>query len=451
VHHFPNTSEVTPHQNNYIQSVFNNLSIAASANNSSLLDGYTTIIDVPSFIDFMILNELASNVDGYQISTFFHKDKNGKLRAGPIWDFNLTFGNDNFSWGFDRSLTDVWQFSNGDNEGSKFWMDLFSSDDFRCYFSKRWNELTQNNQPLNQSLIDSYIDSNVLFLKEAINREHQKWWTIPDNASEISNLKAWVAERTAWISNNVGDFTNCANVVVPALVISQIHYNPQPVTSPIPYSANDQEFLQITNNSNVSVDLSGIYISQLGVSYQFPFNSSIPAGGSIYLASDTTIFHSRYGLTAFGQFTRNLSNKTQNIVLSDAFGNEIDKVEYFDTAPWPIDADGNGSYLQLIDNNLDNNLASSWVASSNSLTVTAYDDQKAQLVSFPNYANEIITIKSSEIVDGIEIFDTRGKLVFFQKMNEFTTTINVAKFPAGLYLIRLLLDGNINTLKFYKE
>ena len=59
----------------------------------------------------MLLNELASNPDAYQFSSFFHKDRRGKLRAGPIWDFNLTYGNDLFSWGFDRSKHDLWQFT----------------------------------------------------------------------------------------------------------------------------------------------------------------------------------------------------------------------------------------------------------------------------------------------------------------------------------------------------
>jgi hypothetical protein len=38
------------------------------------------------------LNEFCRNIDGYRLSSFYHKDKNGKLCAGPIWDFNLTFG-----------------------------------------------------------------------------------------------------------------------------------------------------------------------------------------------------------------------------------------------------------------------------------------------------------------------------------------------------------------------
>ena len=93
--------------------------------NSSVEDGYPSVIDIPSFIDFMILNEFSANVDGYQFSTFFHKERNGKLRAGPIWDFNLTYGNDLFFWGYDRSFTYGWQFDDGGNTGAKFWKDLF--------------------------------------------------------------------------------------------------------------------------------------------------------------------------------------------------------------------------------------------------------------------------------------------------------------------------------------
>jgi spore coat protein CotH len=60
------------------------------AYDNDLEDGYKTVIDVPSFVDFMLVNELCSNSDVYQSSTFFHKDRDGKLRAGPVWDFNLS-------------------------------------------------------------------------------------------------------------------------------------------------------------------------------------------------------------------------------------------------------------------------------------------------------------------------------------------------------------------------
>lgn len=53
-----------------------------------------------SFIDFILLYELSNNVDAYWLSTFLHKDKNGKLKAGPPWDFDLAFRNADYSDGW---------------------------------------------------------------------------------------------------------------------------------------------------------------------------------------------------------------------------------------------------------------------------------------------------------------------------------------------------------------
>ena len=129
---YPKPENVTNPQKIYIEGEFTKLATMAQWENSSLDIGYPSLIDIPSFVDFMILNELGSNADAYTYSTFFHKDRNGKLRAGPIWDLNLTFGYDLAIWGFDRSKPDVWQFSNGDNDGARFWRDLFNNPEFRC-------------------------------------------------------------------------------------------------------------------------------------------------------------------------------------------------------------------------------------------------------------------------------------------------------------------------------
>ena len=123
IHELPKPAAVTTQQNTYIYNQFLNLETTSRNNNIDLITGYPSVIDIPTFVDFMLINELASNADGYQYSTYFHKDRAGKLRAGPIWDFNLTFGNDLFLWGFDRSHYDVWQFANGGNDGAKFWTD----------------------------------------------------------------------------------------------------------------------------------------------------------------------------------------------------------------------------------------------------------------------------------------------------------------------------------------
>ncbi len=448
IHELPKPVNVTIAQNDYIKSQFDDFQVAISSNNTSLQNGYTSVIDVPTFVDFMISNEYFANADGYQFSTFFHKDRNGKLRAGPIWDFNLTLGNDLFQWGFNRSLVNTWQFSNGDNVGSKFWKDLFDNPEFKCYLAKRYNELTQTNKPLNLTLVNELINNTVTLISEAIVRENQKWNTIPNHILEIANMKTWIGNRISWINSNIGAFSDCSNVTIPNLVISKINYNPS-VSGTI--SSNDQEFIQIINTGTSTVDLSGIYFSQLGSSYQFPFGTSINANSDIYLAGNSTVFQTQNGFLPFGQYTRNLSNKSQKIVLSDAFGNEIDKVEYFDTAPWPIAADGSGSYLQLSNTNLDNNLASSWFASSTNLYNDSFNFDNINVSIYPNPAKSLFIVYSSNKIYKIEINDISGKLIKSKIFNNNNIEMNILDLSNGIYLIKVFNESGVKNLKIIKN
>ena len=158
LHHYPKTEDITNEQDNYIENVFYDLAAQTNPANTSTVDGYPSMIDIPSFVDYMLMAEFASNPDSYQFSTYFHKDRGGKLRAGPIWDYNLSFGNDLFVFGFDRSFFDVWQFD-FENRGAKFWRDLYQDETFNCYLAKRWFELIEANQTFNYLTISNLIDS----------------------------------------------------------------------------------------------------------------------------------------------------------------------------------------------------------------------------------------------------------------------------------------------------
>ena len=444
----PEPNEIVNTQKNYIKNQFLNLGIQAGFSNTSITNGFPSIIDIPSFVDFMIINELASNADAYQFSTYFHKDKGGKLRAGPVWDHNLTYGNDLFFWGLDRSHYDVWQFSNGDNEGAKFWTDLYNTPTFRCYFTKRWNELIQAGQPLKHNNLVSYIDSTVAHISESVLRENLRWATIPDHVLEIENMKLFLYNRINWINNQLGSYTACANVAVPNLVISRIHYNPA-VSATYPIS-DDQEFIEITNASNQTVTLTGIYFKEVGFSYQFPANSTIGANQRIYLASNPTIFQSKYGSTAFGQFYRNLANSSEKIIMADAYGNTIDEVTYHDSLPWP-DADGNGAYLQLISTSLDNNLASSWVAnSSGNLPNTSFEYGQSLQIS-PNPVQSRMELSSLYSIGTVRIFSSLG-----QELIGLTTTANklevdLSTLASGVYIVQTQSDTGNSFVKFIKQ
>jgi len=449
IHDYPKPVDITTQQSTYIYNQFVNLKTTAAAQNSSIISGFPSIIDIPSFIDFMIVNEYASNSDAYQLSTFFHKDRNGKLRAGPVWDFNLTFGNDLFIWGLDRSHTDVWQFDNGDNTGAAFWKDLFNNPTFNCYLTKRWLELTASGKPLNNSVVTNRIDQLVSLVAEAKIREQARWGTLNNFNTEVSNLKTWIQYRINWINTKLTVSQACSNVTLPPLVISKINYNPAPSGT---YVSDSLEYIEITNNGTQTVNLTGIYFREPGFTYQFPANATINANGKIILASNSGSYKAFYGTTPFGQFTRNLSDKSQKMVLADAFGNTIDTVEYTDSAPWPTEADGKGSYLELIDLNTDNSLSSNWKASGNTTGLEDLAANSSTVYPVPAVSNITVNYTSGTVLT-YEITDLLGRTIRNStNFNSTTNSVTVENLLPNIYLLRLHFDnGRIEVIKIIKN
>jgi spore coat protein CotH len=448
IHQWPKPEAVTAQQNNYIKSVFLILQSVCTAGNASVSNGYPSMIDIPSFVDFILINELASNVDAYSFSTYYHKDRNGKLRAGPIWDLNLTYGNDLFSFGWDRSKPDVWQFSNGSNEGPKYYRDLYNNVQFKCYLSRRWNELTQVGQPLYLASILTLIDNTVAQISEATVRENTRWGTIGNHAAAITTLKAWLNLRIPWMTSHLGSFSACQNVPTPPLVISKINYHPATIAG---FPDEDKlEFIEITNAGSSLIDLTGIYFGGTGLVYQFPAGSGIQPGNAVYLASDTLTFHNRYGFSAFGQFTRNLSNSNEVLLLLDGFGNEIDFVHYDDGSPWP-DADGNGKFLQLIGLSLDNSLASSWMAvSENTVGIDVVGKSLFVQVS-PNPTYGQVRISGGQKIETIGITDLQGKTLAMYAVQDKEYSFDISQLPDGIYFLRIATAQEIRFVKLIKN
>lgn len=448
IHELPKPKNVTTPQNDYIRNQFQLLQTKSIAGDISLVTGYPSVIDIPSFINFIILNELASNADGYMYSTFFHKDRNGKLRAGPIWDFDLTYGNDLFLWGLNRSKTNVWQLSNGENDGARFWKELFNNQVFRCYLAKRWNELIKPGQPLNQAVIESFIDQTVATISEAADREFARWGKKADYSKLITDLKSFLSLRIAWITSNIGSSSTCENTAVPPLVITKINYHPES-SFEFPDS-EDLEFLEIRNNGNQTVDLTGICFSGTGLVFQFPPGSVVGPQEAIVLAGNPAVFYSKYGFSPFAKYSRSLSNKGENIVLTDAFGNVIDQVIYSDTIPWP-EADGNGYYLKLKDPDLDNNDPENWIAATETLTyereMTA--DHGPEL--YPNPATDILSIRNNAVITSIILYDIYGRMMMTSEINSDVCDLDISRFFPGIYILSMTTTSGTFTEKFVKR
>ena len=142
------------------------------------------------------------------------------------------------------------------------------------------------------------------------------------------------------------------------LVISEIHYRPNAPTaaeSGAGYSsANMFEYVELLNVSGQNVDLTNCKFT-LGITYDFatanPVDLSLAPGQRIVLAGNKNAFLFRYGsnpaVKIVGEFTGNLSNSGERLILLAANGTPIADFTYGIAEPWPVAANGGGYSLVL--------------------------------------------------------------------------------------------------------
>ena len=483
-HEKPEPEEITAAQHQFIVNYMNGFNTAVSQKNASIVDGYPSYIDLPSFVDYVIMQEFTGNGDGYRYSTFLYKERNGKLYAGPVWDHNISYG---LVWFLRTDITsrepENWQYNHPNFTGDKvkFFGQLIEDSLFRSLLVKRWNELTQPGQVLNYESVMNRIAGYEALLEEAAPREIEKWknekyYHIKDHYKDLDSMKVWIKKRIDWISAQWPMDSSAQEVETPPLVISKIHYHPQDKNG---YDQDDLEFIGITNNSNEPVDLTGIYFPVLGLSYIFPINSVLPPHKELFLASNAKAFEKAYGVAPFGEFTRNLSNKSQRLVLADAYGNTIDEVTYMDKSPWPSEADGKGYYLRLRNLNSDNALGENWVISKHyhlryeedtthygpsdkmregwdtlgiavdPTSITSYNND--HFILYPNPTTDNVRIQSSGTsIDKVAIYNMQGQSVGAKALQD--GRFSVASLPQGLYLVKLYSNRQcLGVMKLVKK
>jgi plastocyanin len=139
------------------------------------------------------------------------------------------------------------------------------------------------------------------------------------------------------------------------IVINEISYNS-------PESGNDSlEYIEIYNAGTGHVDLTGWHFTG-GIEDTFP--SIHLNGGEFYVtAINANAMASVFGINVHQWSAGALNNSGETIRLVDAGGNLIDSVFYDDLDPWPLEPDGLGPSLELVDATLDNNDGANWQAS----------------------------------------------------------------------------------------
>ena len=243
-YHYPKPSVIVPAQEQYIQDVIATFeTMMLGPNFADPVEGYAKYIDVDSAIDFYILNEISKNVDGYRLSTFLYKDKDsegdGKLVFGPIWDFNLGFGNaDYYNGGLENGFQAAIGVPQTDGLQPPFWWaKLWKEPSFNARLIARWQDLREN--VLQTDSLMQFIDDNLAHLENAPTRNFDKWrilgtYVWPNRfvgntfEQEINYFKDWIAGRMRWIDSNLGGAALPPEATLPATTfeLSNVYPNP---------------------------------------------------------------------------------------------------------------------------------------------------------------------------------------------------------------------------------
>lgn len=161
-------------------------------------NGYAKFLDVESFVDWYLINEISKNNDAIFLSSvFMNHVPGGKLKMGPIWDFDRAFGNNTYN--SNESPEGFWV------KDSKWISRLFEDPTFVEKVKERFEYFNSN-----KDFIYAQIDLFSSQLDKAQLENDEKWKTLgrrvePNHVwfdtyeEEVEYLKEWIDLRFDWL------------------------------------------------------------------------------------------------------------------------------------------------------------------------------------------------------------------------------------------------------------
>ncbi|MCX5644138.1 MAG: CotH kinase family protein [Phycisphaerae bacterium] len=208
----PSGPNLTQTQKDWIKNYLDTFeAVLYGVNFADPTNGYPKYIDAGSFIDNHILIELTKNVDGFRLSTYYHKDRNGKLVMGPVWDYDLSLGNAAGYWN-DGWLPTGWYFSHLGDGDYPYWRRLFEDPEFQMRYADRWFGLRRD--LFTTSRLLGIVEGYAALLDEPAARNYARWptlgiyvwpnWFIANTyREEIAWIQGWIANRLAWMDGQI--------------------------------------------------------------------------------------------------------------------------------------------------------------------------------------------------------------------------------------------------------
>ena len=298
------------------------------------------------------------------------------------------------------------------------------------------------------------------------------------NAIPVSGYKfdGWNGSVTSSAESISVSVTGSANLYasfsidtseVEEIVINEINYNSAD-------SFDSGDWIELYNVSDQPIDISNWYFSDSDSAHKFilPAGTVLEPDQYLVLVENDSAFTNRFPdvINYIGQTGFGLNGSGEFIKLVNDEEQIVDSLTYDDSLPWPVDADGGGATLELIDAGGDNSLAENWKASINHGTpgklnsvITSVEDNKYTTIpqefslfqNYPNPFNPTTQInyyvpQNSYIT--LKVYDLLGQEVItlfegMRAMGNYAATFDGSELSSGMYLYRLNAENFMQTKK----
>lgn len=465
--HYPDEDEIVASQNNYIKNyvqTFENALYSSSFADS--VKGYRQYVDSVSLADWYICTEVSANIDGFY-SIYFYKDQQDpRLYWGPLWDYDIAYGNDTRMWTEQHLQTTAYSMMTDIGYGqAKNWMNRMWEDPwFSRLINRRYQEL------LDAGLVDhmnATIDSLTTLLDESQKLNYQKWGINTKMYHEtvlyssydkyIADLKQFISDHTAWLK------TEFANRKAP---------EPTPAFKPLDYyyrivSANTSKAIEVSNGNSVT-QYTNVTDRETADWYMRPTTTG-----------DYFQIINRSNNMALNDPTTGSVTPTTNV---GTHLNVVNANEKDESQLWQLVPQGTQGYYNLLNvhtqhvanlqggSNADNTPILSYTNDarnetsknrlwyliptktplSGDITGIATVEPEAYALAY-NQSSQILHFGSetpSQLSFGVKVYAANGALV-----GQFSASENfsVANLPLGVYIVSWQVGGQKRSAKFYKK
>ena len=202
-------------------------------------NNYADLTDLDSLVDFLLINEIVHNGElGHPKSTYLYRDKGGKIKWGPLWDFDWAYG-----FGGNQSIS----LSNARSRFMGGWVfSRFHNDpEFQAKYHARWNEKIGDIVSMS-----TFISEMQNKLSKSASLNARRWYSGNyDYNAEVGKLRTWWEQRIPYLNEEINKYQPPAPTETQKLMILQIG------------AATDgnisHSFVELYNNSAAAINLDG--------------------------------------------------------------------------------------------------------------------------------------------------------------------------------------------------